>query len=173
MSHRLFVAAFLTCLMHAIADASGAPAVPFIDGIWHGDIETGSNSSDIVECWASTTRDDGTTFRLAERNEAGWYLQLSNASWRLASSRRYAMVARVDFYPLAGLRIAAEAKSQTLLEIADLDDISLLDLVENGHTLDLASDGFNEKFDLEGSAMVIERIRNCLPALHPDTNHRL
>ena len=69
------------------------------------------------------------------------------------------MVALVDFYPR--LHIAGEAKSQTLLEIADLDHISLLALIENGHTIDLASDGFNEKYDLEGSAKVIERLRNC------------
>ena len=69
------------------------------------------------------------------------------------------MVALVDFYP--PLRISAEAKSQTLLEIADLDHISLLGLIENGHTIVLRSEGFDEKYDLEGSAKVIERIRNC------------
>ena len=68
------------------------------------------------------------------------------------------MIALVDFYPL---HIAAEAKSQTRLEIANLDRISLLGLIENGHTIDLTSDGFNEKYDLEGSAKVIERVRNC------------
>ena len=34
-------------------------------------------------------------------------------------------------------------------------------IIENGHTIDLTSDGFNEKYDLEGSAKVIERVRNC------------
>ena len=60
------------------------------------------------------------------------------------------MVAQVDFYPR--LRIVAEAKNQTLLDIADLDHMSLLGLIENGHTIDLTSDGFNEKYELEGSA---------------------
>jgi hypothetical protein len=159
MCYRLFVAVFCTCLLHAIADASEVPTIPFVDGRWHGDIETGPNSSDFEECWASTTFDDGTAFTLTKRKDGSWRLQLSNSSWRLPHPRRYAMVALVDFYPR--LRIAAEAKKQTLLEIADLDHISLLGLIENGHTIDLTSDGFNEKYELEGSAKVIERIRNC------------
>ena len=159
--YRLLVPAVFTALLLTVAHASGVPSIPFVDGIWHGDIEIGPNSSDFEECWARTTFDDGTTFRLAERKDGSWYLQLSNASWRLPHSRRYTMVARVDFYPLAGLQIVAEAKNQTLLEIADLDHISLLGLIENGHTIALASDGFNEKYDLEGSAKAIERIRNC------------
>jgi hypothetical protein len=69
------------------------------------------------------------------------------------------MVALVDFYPR--LRIVAEAKNRALLEIRDLDHISLLEFIENGHTIDLTSDGFNGKYELEGSAKVIERIRNC------------
>ena len=69
------------------------------------------------------------------------------------------MVALVDFYPR--LHFAAEAKSQTRLEIANLEQISLLGIIENGHSIDLTSDGFNEKYDLEGSAKVIERVRNC------------
>ena len=157
--YRLFVAVFFTGLLHTIADASGVPTIPFVDGRWHGDIETGPNSSDFEECWASTTFDDGTTFTLTKRKDGIWHLQLSNSRWRLPHSRRYAMVALVDFYPR--LRIAAEAKNQTLLEIADLDHISLLGLIENGHTIDLTSDGFNEKYELEGSAKVIMRIRNC------------
>ena len=71
------------------------------------------------------------------------------------------MVALVDFYPR--LRIYAEAKSQTRLEIANLEQISLLGIIENGHTMTLISDGFNEKYDLEGSAKVIEKVRNCSP----------
>ena len=159
MYYRLFVAVCFIGLLHSIADASGVPTIPFVDGRWHGDIETGPNSSDFEECWASTTFDNGTTLTLTKRNDGNWHLQLSNPSWRLPHSRRYAMVALVDFYPR--LRITAEAKNQTHLEIADLDHVSLLGLIENGHTIDLASDGFNEKYELEGSAKVIERIRNC------------
>lgn len=159
MYYRLFFAVFFMVLLHAIAHSSGTPTIPFVDGRWHGDFETGLNNSDIEECWASTTFDDGTTLKLIERKDASWRLQLTNSSWRLPRSRRYAMVALVDFYPR--LRIAAEAKTHTLLEIADLGHISLLGLIENGHTIDLKSDGFNEKYDLEGSAKAIERIRNC------------
>lgn len=159
MCNRLFVAVLFTGLLNTIANASGAPAIPFVDGRWHGDIKTGPNGSGFEECRASTTFDDGTAFTLTKRNNGSWYLHLSNPSWRLPLSRRYAMVALVDFYPR--LRILAEAKSQTLLEITDLDHISLLGLIENGHTIDLASDGFNEKYELEGSAKIIERIRNC------------
>ena len=159
MYYRLLIAAFVTGLLHSTADASEVPAIPFVDGRWHGDIETGPKSTDFEECWASTTFDDGTTFRLTKRKDGNWHLQLSNPSWRLLHSRRYAMVAQVDFYPR--LRIVAEAKNQTLLDIADLDHMSLLGLIENGHTIDLTSDGFNEKYELEGSAKVIVRIRNC------------
>ena len=56
----------------------------------------------------------------------------------------------------------AEAKSQTDLEIANLDQIYLLGFIENGHTIALTSDGFNVKYDLEGSAKAIEKVRNCL-----------
>jgi hypothetical protein len=69
------------------------------------------------------------------------------------------MTALVDFYP--SLHFNAEAKKSTLLEIADIDRIPLLGFIENGHTIDLASDGFNGKYELEGSAKAIERIRNC------------
>ncbi len=159
MRYRLFAAVFFTSLQPTFADARDVPAIPFVDGRWHGGIETGADSSDFEECWASTTFGDGTAFTLSKRKDGSWQLQLSNPSWRLPHSRRYAMVALVDFYPR--LRITAEAKKQTLLEIADLDHISLLGLIENGHTIDLTSDGFNEKYELEGSAKVIERIRNC------------
>jgi hypothetical protein len=159
MYYRLSVAMFFMGFLHTLAGANGLPTIPFVDGRWHGDIKTVPNSSGFGECWASTTFDDGTTFTLTKRKDGSWLLQLSNPGWRLPHSRRYAMVALVDFYPR--LRIAAEAKSQTLVEIADLDHISLLGLIENGHTIDLMSDGFNEKYELEGSAKVIERIRNC------------
>ncbi len=159
MFHRLFVAVFFTGLLHAVAGASGVGTIPFVDGRWRGDIETGPGSRNFQECWASTTFDDGTTLALAKRKDGAWHLRLSNPSWRLQHSRRYALAALVDFYPR--LHIAAEAKSQTRLEIADLDQISLLGLIENGHTIDLASEGFNEKYELEGSAKVIERIRTC------------
>ena len=159
MCQRLIASVLFMGLLHAIAFASGAPAIPFVDGRWSGGIETGPNSSDVEECWASTTFGDGTTFTLAKRGDGDWRLRLSNPDWRLPPSRRYDMAALVDFYP--ELRIAAEAKSPTRLEIANIDQISLLGIIENGHTIDLASDGFNEKYDLEGSAKAIERVRTC------------
>ena len=159
MYYRLCVTVFFAGLLHTSGDASGVPSFPFADGRWHGDIETGPDSSDFEKCWASTAFTGGTTFTLSERKDGIWHLQLSNPGWRLPHSRRYTMTALVDFYPR--LRIAAEARNQTLLEIADLEHISLLGLIENGHTIDLESDGFNEKYELEGSAKVIQRIRNC------------
>ena len=159
MYQRLLASVLFTGLLHTIATASGVPTIPFVDGRWSGGIETDPNSSGVEECWASMTFSDGTTFTLAKRGDRSWHLRLSNPDWRLPPSRRYDMVALVDFYPQ--LRIAAEAKSQTRLEIANLDQISLLGIIENGHTIDLTSDGFNEKYDLEGSAKVIERVRNC------------
>ncbi|MGB8816462.1 MAG: hypothetical protein WCC66_00910 [Rhizobiaceae bacterium] len=159
MYNRLFLAVLFTGLLHPIAEASGVPTIPFVDGRWQGGTKGGPDRSDFEECWASTEFDDGTVFTLTKRRDGSWNLQLSNPGWRLPQPRRYAMVALVDFYPR--LRIAAEAKNQTLLEIADLDHISLLGLIENGHTIDLASDGFNEKYELEGSAKIIQRIRNC------------
>lgn len=159
MYNRLFVAALFTGLLHTFSEASELATIPFVDGRWHGGIKNNPDSSDFEECWASTNFDDGTMFTLARRKDGSWRLQLSNAGWRLPRSHRYAMVALVDFYPK--LRISAESRNQTLLEITDLEHISLLGLIENGHTIDLASDGFNEKYDLEGSAKIIERIRNC------------
>jgi hypothetical protein len=159
MYQRLFVAVLFIGLLHAIANASGEPAIPFVDGRWNGSIEIAPDNKGLEECWASTTFSDGTAFTLAKRSDGIWRLRLSNPGWRLSPSRRYSMVALVDFYP--HLRIAAEAKSQTSLEIANLDQVSLLGLIENGHTIDLATDGFNVKYDLEGSAKAIERVRNC------------
>ena len=159
MYQRLFVAVLFIGLLHTIANASGEPTIPFVDGRWNGGIEIGPDSKGLEECWARTTFSDGTAFTLAKRGDGSWYLRLSNPGWGLTPSRRYPMAALVDFYPQ--LSIAAEAKSQTRLEIANLDQISLLGLIENGHTINLTSDGFNEKYDLEGSAKVIERVRNC------------
>jgi hypothetical protein len=160
MCQQLYVAVFFIGFLHGIANAGGEPSIPFVDGLWRGDIETGPVGSGFEECWASTTTGDGTTFTLAKRNDASWHLRLSNSGWRLPPSHRYEMTALVDFHPQQ-VRTAAEAKSKTRLEIANLDRISLLGLIENGHTIELTSDGFNEKYDLEGSARVIQRIRNC------------
>ena len=153
------VVVFFAGLLHSGANASEVPDMPFVDGRWHGGINIAPDGPDI-ECWASTTFTDGTTLTLAERNDGNWRLELSNANWRLPHLRRYALVAQVDFYPR--LRLAAVAKQQTVLEIADLERISLLGLIENGHTLDLMSDDFTDKYELEGSAKIIERIRNCV-----------
>jgi hypothetical protein len=159
MYQRLFVTVLFIGLLHAIPHAIGEPAIPFVDGRWKGGINFGPDNKVIEECWASKTFSDGTAFTLAERSNVIWHLRLSNPGWRLSPDRRYSMVARIDFYPQ--LRIAAEAKSQASLEIANLDQISLLGLIENGHTIDLTSEGFNAKYDLEGSAKVIARIRSC------------
>jgi hypothetical protein len=159
MYQRFLVAALFIGPLLTTANASGEPAIPFVDGRWNGGIETGPDSKGLKECWSSTTFNDGTTFTLAKRGDGSWHLRLSNLGWQLPTSRRYAMVALVDFY--TQLRVTAEAKSQTRLEIANLDQTSLLGLIENGHTINLTSDGFNVKYDLEGSAKVIERVRNC------------
>ena len=159
MCLRFFAAAVFAGLLHANAVSSEVDAIAFVDGRWHGGINAGPDSPDF-ECWASTTFTDGTTLTLTERKDGNWKLELSNANWQLPLLRRYALVAQVDFYPR--LPIAAVAREQTVLEIADLDRISLLGLIENGHTLDLTSDDFNDKFELEGSAKVIERIRTCV-----------
>jgi hypothetical protein len=87
-------------------------------------------------------------------------LRWSNPGWRLQPSRRYDTIALVDFYPQQ-VRTIAEAKSGTGIEIADIDQSSLLGLIENGHTIILASDGLNVEYDLQGSAKAIQRIRNC------------
>lgn len=160
MYRRLCVTVFFIGLLLSVANAGGVPAIPFVDGLWRGDIETDPDSAAFKECWASTTTDDGTMLTLAKRDDGRWHLQLSNPAWRLPPSHRYYMTALVDFYPQQ-VRTAAEAKSATRLEIADLDRISLLGLIENGHTLFLTTDGFKEKYDLEGSAKIIARIRTC------------
>lgn len=86
-------------------------------------------------------------------------MELSNPDWHLARSHRYVLVSLVDFYPQ--LRVAAETKGPTSLEIANLEKISLLWQIENGHTISLTSDRFSAKFDLEGSAKAIEKVRRC------------
>ncbi len=160
MCRRIFIAIISIGFLHTVANAGGAPAGLFVDGRWSGVIETLPNSSVFEECSTSTTFIDGTTFALAERRSENWYLRLSNPGWRLPPSHQFLMVAQVDFYP--PLRIGAEAKSQRLLEIAILDHNTLLGLIENGHTIKLTSDRFKETYDLEGTAKVIERVRNCV-----------
>ncbi len=160
MYKRSYVTAFFIVLLHTFANAGGEPTIPFVDGIWRGEVETDPNGSGFRECWASTTFGDGTTFTLAKRDDASWHLRLSNPGWQLPLSHRYDMIALVDFYPQQ-VSVTAESQGETRLEIANLEHISLLGLIENGHTIDLTSDGLNEKYDLEGSAKAIQRIRNC------------
>jgi hypothetical protein len=162
MCYRLLAAVLFTVLLQQGAGASGVPAFPFVDGLWQGDIRTAPGSGAFEECWASTTYDDLTTLTLSERKDGTWQLQLSNPGWRLPQSHRYVMTALVDFYPR--LRIEAETMSETRLEFADINSIPLLRFIEIGHTIDLTSDGFNAKYDLEGSAKVIERLRDCFTA---------
>lgn len=153
----------LVCLFGtatAVAAAAPMPPVPFADGLWHGDIGSDPQNADVDQCWASTTFDDGTTLTLKARKPGGWSLQVSNPGWHLPPSHQYDAVALVDFYPR--LRLVVETKSQTLLEIADIDRIALLAQIENGHTMDLTSEGLREKFVLEGSAKVIQRLRDCV-----------
>jgi hypothetical protein len=159
MYQRLTAALLFLGLMHTIAQSSGVSTVEFVDGRWSGGIETSQNGSVLEECWASTTFGDGTTLTIAERGSGSWLLRLSNPDWQLPLLHRYDMAALVDFYPQ--LRVIAEVKNQTRLEIAHIDQIPLLTVIENGHTIDLTSKGFNEKYDLEGSAKIIERVRNC------------
>ncbi len=99
MRDELTLAACFTALLYSVADARPAASIPFVDGLWHGGIELRPITGEFMECWASTTFDDGTTFRLAERRDGNWSLQLSNPNWRLPHSRRYDMVSLVDFYP--------------------------------------------------------------------------
>ena len=160
MYKRTFFTGFFFVLLRSLVSASGEPSIPFVDGRWSGDIEIDTNSAVFKACWASTNYSDGTTLTLAKRDNGSWHLRLSNPGWGLPPSHQYDMIALVDFYPQQ-VHTTAEAKSKTHLEIANLDQISLLGLIENGHTIDLRSDGFNEKYDLEGSAKVIQRIRNC------------
>ena len=160
MCPRFFITMLVIGLLHPVANAGAAPAVPFVDGLWSGGIETLPNSSMFEKCSASTTFIDGTTFAIAERRNQNWYLRMSNNGWRLPPSRHYPVVAQVDFYP--PLRIDAEAKSHRLLEIAIPDHHALLGLIENGHAIKLTAGRFKQMYDLEGTAKVIERLRNCV-----------
>jgi hypothetical protein len=155
-----YVLVVLSALLHNIGNARGEPTIQFVDGRWSGGIEVGPANSGFEECWASSTSDDGSTFTLAERENGNWNLRWSNPGWRLQPSHRYDTIALVDFYPQQ-VRTIAEAKSGTGIEIADIDQSSLLGLIENGHTIILASDGLNVEYDLQGSAKAIQRIRNC------------
>lgn len=160
MYKRSCVSVFLIALLHNIANASGEPAIQFVDGRWSGGIETGPGNAGFEECWASTKSDDGTTLTLAEREDGNWNLRWSNPGWRLLPSHRYDTIALVDYYPQQ-VRTVAEVKSETRLEIADIDQSPLLGLIENGHTIILTSDGLKLEHDLEGSAKAIQRIRDC------------
>jgi hypothetical protein len=159
MCQPLFVAIFFVAFLHSIASGKVEPTISFVDGRWSGEVETGPNGRKVEECWAHSTSGDGTALALAKQSDGSWYLRLSNPGWRLPTSSRYPMIALVDFYP--HVRVAAEVKSQTRLEIANIEQQSLLSYIENGHTIDLMSGDFSAKYDLEGSAKVIEKIRNC------------
>ncbi len=159
MYQRLFAAVLFIGILHTLANASGESTILFVDGRWTGGSEIDPNSRRLEECWVRTIFSDRTAFTLAKRSDGIWHLRLSNPDWQLPLSHLYDMVALVDFYPQ--LHIAAEAKSPTSIEIANLDQISLLGLIENGHSIDLTSDGFNVKYDLEGSAKAIEKVRHC------------
>jgi len=160
MGLRLCIAMLFLGLLHTAASASTPLAMPFVDGRWSGDIKTLPDSSMLGECWASTTFVDGTILTLAEQRDENWSLRLSNPAWQLEASGDYSMVAQVDFYPK--LHVDGQVKSPRLLEIAIRDQKALLGYIENGHTIKLNSNRFNEFYDLEGSAKIIERIRNCV-----------
>lgn len=87
-------------------------------------------------------------------------MRWSSPGWRLQPFHRYDTIALVDYYPQQ-VRTVAEVRSGTGIEIADIDQSSLLGLIENGHTIILTSDGLNVEYDLQGSAKAIQRIRNC------------
>ena len=160
MYQRSLSAVLLVSLLHTVANASGGPAIPFVDGLWSGGTETGANSSGFVECWARTTTHDGTTFTLANRDDGSWHLLMSNPDWLLPPSQQFDISALVDFYPQQ-VSTVAETTSRTGMKIADLKEITLLALIENGHTIDFKSTILNAKYDLEGSAKAIQRIRTC------------
>ncbi len=109
---------------HTFAHASGAPATLFTDGRWSGGTGTAPDSAGVQECWADTTFSDGTTLTLAKQSDGNWHLRLSNPDWQLPAAHRFDMVALVDFYPR--VRFDAETKNQTSLEIASLEQKSLL-----------------------------------------------
>ncbi|MEZ5870246.1 MAG: hypothetical protein R3D32_00100 [Nitratireductor sp.] len=155
-----FASIVVSTLLLAVSYECSATTLPFVDGRWSGGIRPVSGEAKALECWAKTGFHDGTSFSLVVREDHVWFLRLSNSTWQLPPSHIFAMEALVDFYPR--YRVSAVANSATLLEIADLDEGPLLGNIENGHTIDLFSDGFNAKYELEGSAKIIQRLRNCL-----------
>ena len=111
-------------------------------------------------CRATTDLPDGADFTLSKNKNGVWTLTLSDPSWTLKPSHLYDATALVDYYPQR-VNVIAEATGETSLAIAELDHTTLLRLIENGHTLTLTADRFYGKYDLEGSAKVIQRIRDC------------
>ncbi|MEX0346378.1 MAG: hypothetical protein AB3N20_15750 [Rhizobiaceae bacterium] len=160
MGPRICIAILLLGLLRAPAGASDFVRVPFVDGLWHGDIATHPDGLGFKECWASTRFADGTTLTLAEQYDENWSIRLSNPAWQWTPSSNNAMIVQVDFYP--PLEIEAQASGNNLLEFRIGDDKTLLDFVENGHSIKLRYGTFNKVYDLEGSAKIIERIRNCV-----------
>ncbi len=84
-----------------------------------------------LECWASTTFGDGTTLTLAEREDGNWYLRYNESRLRLAPPDRHDTIALVDYSPQRVLT-TADVTSETQLEFANLEQISLLRLIEMG-----------------------------------------
>ncbi len=160
MGSRSWFAMLWLGLLYAPANADNSATRPFIDGRWHGDAATHTDSSRFKECWASTAFADGTVLTLAENRNASWTLRFSNPAWQLVDSGNASMMVQVDFYP--NLNVSTRTDGTTLLEIEITGDDPLLDFVENGHSIKLNSNGFNKVYDLEGSAKVIERIRKCV-----------
>jgi hypothetical protein len=159
MNQRVLFTAFFTVFLNLQGNAGAEHVSSFLDGRWSGGVETNSDGKSVLECWARTTFGDGTAFTLVTRSDESWHLRLSNPGWQLAPSRQFELVALVDFYPLT--HVTAEVTSQTGLELANLHVLPLLGFIENGHTIDLASDGFKAKYDLEGSAKIIQKMRSC------------
>lgn len=170
MRKGIFLLVICGGFLQASACADDGTSIRFVDGLWSGGTGNEGSGARPDECWASQFFGDGTTFTLARRSNGSWQLRLSNQSWQFPEAHNYAMTVQVDFYPR--LSITALASTNTRIEIADLDRISLLGLIENGHTIDLWADGFAAKYDLEGSAKVIHWIRGCftdhLSATSPD-----
>lgn len=159
MNQRVLFTAFLAAFLNLQGKGGAEQVSSFLDGRWSGSVETKPDGKSVLECWARTKFGDGTAFTLAKRGDESWHLQLSNPGWQLGPSRRFDLVALVDFYPLT--HVTAEVTSQTGLELANLHQLPLLGFIENGHTIDLVSDGFKAKYDLEGSAKIIQKMRSC------------
>jgi hypothetical protein len=158
MCKRLFLAIIL--ILYSFSYSLGDAAFAFVDGLWRGGVGFSAETKSLAECWARTTFGDGTTLTLTKRREGIWRFSLSNPAWKLPPFQRYDMVTMVDFYPQ--LRVVAKANGANVLEIDDIEQISLLQLIENGHTITFTSNGFSAKYDLEGSAKIIARLRSCL-----------